>query len=147
MALVRRPAVSERRLLQLAIAIAGLVPVTAGFAGVFWGPSVFEPGAAGVSLDSHVRYLSGLLLGIGLAFWSFIPRIESVTTPARILTALVLIGGLARLLGLALHGMPSPGMAFGLVMELIVTPLLCLWQGRVARIARASCKEAASSAI
>lgn len=133
----RRPGYFERRMLQIAIAIAGIVPVAAGLAGVLLGPSVFESGAGGVSLDSHVRYLSGLLLGIGLAFWSFIPRIETATTPARILTALVVIGGLGRLLGWALHGAPSHGMAFGLAMELIVTPLLCLWQGRVARIAKA----------
>ena len=125
----------ERRALQIAIAIGGLVPVTAGLAGVLVGPSAFEPGAGGVSLDSHVRYLSGLLLGIGLVFWSFIPRIESVTGTVRILTLIIFIGGLARLLALALHGVPSPGMVFGLVMELVVTPLLCVWQGRIARIA------------
>ncbi|MFN0218415.1 MAG: DUF4345 domain-containing protein [Hyphomicrobium sp.] len=130
-----RPKFDERRVLQIAVAIAACVPVTAGLAGVAFGPSVFDSGVYGVSLDSHVRYLSGLLLGLGLAFWSFIPRIESATKPARILTLMVFIGGIARLLSLALHGAPSAGMLFGLGMELVVTPLLCLWQGRVARIA------------
>lgn len=127
----------ERRALQVAIAIGGLVPISAGLVGMLIGPSFFEPGfqvlPGGVSLDSHVRYLSGLLFGIGLCFWSFIPRIESVTAQVRMLTLLVFIGGLARLLGLFLHGVPSPRMVFGLGMELVVTPLLCLWQGRVAR--------------
>lgn len=128
----------ERRTLQVVIAAGGLVPVAAGLAGMLFGPMFFEPGLdfepGGVSLDSHVRYLSGLLFGIGLCFWSFIPRIESVTAQVRMLTLLVFIGGLARLLGLVLHGVPSPRMTFGLAMELVVTPLICVWQGRIARI-------------
>jgi hypothetical protein len=32
-----------------------------------------------ISSDSHLRYLSGLLLGIGLCFWSTVPRIEAKT--------------------------------------------------------------------
>ena len=123
------------RLLQIAVAVAALVPITAGLAGILGGPTVFGPGALGVSLDSHVRYLSGLLLGIGLAFWSFIPRITRVTDQVQLLTGLVVLGGLARLLSLILAGVPSAGMMFGLVMELVVTPALCLWQGRVARSA------------
>jgi len=45
---------------------------------------------------------------------------------------IVFIGGLARLLGLMLTGVPSLTMLGGLAMELVVTPLLCLWQTRVA---------------
>lgn len=126
----------ERRLLQLAVAVAAVVPVAAGLAGVLGGPAVFEPGAA-VEIDSHFRYLSGLLLGLGLAFWSFVPRMSEVTGAVRLLTAMVVLGGLARLLGLALHGAPSLGTMFALVMELFVTPAICLWQGRIARLARA----------
>jgi hypothetical protein len=44
----------------------------------------------------------------------------------------VVIGGLGRLLGLGLTGIPSLFMLGGLVMELAVTPLLCLWQTRIA---------------
>ena len=87
------------------------------------------------ALDSHVRYLSGLLLAIGLTFWSSIPRIEDRTTLVRLLTAMVVLGGLARAIGFSVSGWPGTGMAFGLAMELVVTPLLCLWQGRVARLA------------
>jgi Domain of unknown function (DUF4345) len=133
--LARRGSITEVRLLQIAVAVAALVPITAGLAGIVIGPTVFGPDARGVSLDSHVRYLSGLLLGIGLGFLSFIPRITNVTREVRLLTSLVVLGGLARLLSLLLLGVPSAGMMFGLVMELVVTPALCLWQSRVARIA------------
>ena len=62
-----------------------------------------------------------------------IPRIERQTTRFRALTFLVVTGGCARLISLAMAGTPSRPMLAALVMELVVTPLLCLWQGRIAR--------------
>jgi hypothetical protein len=85
-----------------------------------------------VSGDSHFRYLSGLLVGIGLCFWSAIPNIEIKTGRFRLLTLVVFVGGLGRLLGLVLTDVPSFLMLGGLVIELVVTPLICLWQTRIA---------------
>ena len=124
---------SERRALQIAVAIASLVPIFAGGAGVLLGLAMIPVDGAPIAADSHFRYLSGLLLGIGLAFVSTIPRIETHTARFRGLTAIVVVGGLGRLLSLALRGYPGKAMLFGLVMELAVTPALMLWQGRVAR--------------
>lgn len=123
---------TERRALQIAILIAGLVPVGAGLSGVLSGGSFVGADNLDISADSHMRYLSGLLLGIGLAFWAAVPTIERQTARARLLTAIVFIGGLARLIGLR-NGFPEGSMIFALAMELIVTPALCLWQTRVAR--------------
>ena len=88
---------------------------------------------AGPALDSHVRYLSGLLLAIGVAFWTTVPAIERRGDRFRLLTALVVTGGLGRLLGVVLRGWPPASMVFGLAMELVVTPLLCWWQWRLSR--------------
>lgn len=133
------PQTTERWLLQMAIAIAGLVPVLGGLAGIILGPSAFDPAVVGsIALDSHVRYLSGLLLGIGVTFWCLISTIERQTTLVRVLTAIVVLGGLARLIGAVSVGWPSGAMTFALSMELIVAPLLCLWQARIAQLARSS---------
>ena len=123
----------EALALRVAVALGGIVPVAAGLAGVVSGAAMLggHP-AANLTLDSHLRYLSGLLLGIGLGFWSSIPRIEQRTGRFRLLTALVVVGGLGRLFGILVEGLPPAPMLFGLAMELAVTPLLCLWQGRVA---------------
>ncbi len=126
------PSGQERRLLQVTVAVLALVPIGAGLAGIILGPDFAGPAAAHISVDSYFRYLSGLLLGIGLAFWSLIPNIEWQTRPFRLLTTIVFIGGLARLTGVFTQGVPGPEMLFGLTMELIVTPLLCVWQARVA---------------
>ncbi len=123
----------RRRALQAAIAVFGLIPVGAGLAGVLLGPRMVEHAAASLPLDSHYRYLSGLLLGIGLVYWSLIPSIERRGGAFRILTLVVFVGGLGRLGGGFASGLPDLPMQGALVMELVVTPLLCLWQSRVAR--------------
>lgn len=124
---------TERRALQVAIALLSLVPVAAGLAGVLEGPAMVDGPVGTASQDSHIRYLSGLLLAIGVAWWSVIPAVERHGARVRLLTALVVCGGVARLLSLAVVGVPSWPMVGGLVMELLVTPAIALWQARVAR--------------
>jgi Cu/Ag efflux pump CusA len=121
----------ERRLLQQSVAIVATIPVATGLYGVLFGQALTGD-AVSISAENHFRYLSGLLLGIGLCFWSTLPSIETHTGRFRLLTLLVVIGGLSRLIGLALTGLPSLFMLGGLIVELIVAPVLCLWQTRVA---------------
>ena len=47
---------------------------------------------------------------------------------------MVVVGGFARLISMAFVATPSLPMQLALLMELIVTPLLCLWQTRIARM-------------
>ncbi|MDP1747968.1 MAG: DUF4345 domain-containing protein, partial [Reyranella sp.] len=115
----------EKRALQISIVIAALLPVVAGL----WG--IMQDAPDGAWTGNHRRYLSGLLLAIGLGYWSAIPEIETMATRLRLLTALVAVGGLARLLGLALGDALTLPVASALIMELLVAPLLCLWQVRI----------------
>lgn len=117
---------SEKRTLQACVAVAGLVAVWAGAWGV-----LNDLGGHGGGLASHERYLSGLLLAIGLAFWTTVADIEGKTERFRLLTTLVVVGGISRLLGVALGDALSWPIGGALAMELLVAPLLCLWQGRV----------------
>ena len=119
--------------LQVAIAVGGLVPVGAGLAGVLAGPAMAGRQGVDASLDSHFAYLSGLLLAIGLAFWSAIPTIERRVGRVRLLTFMVAVGGLGRLISYWRVGAPGGPMQVALVMELAVTPAICLWQWRLQR--------------
>ncbi|HEX8578666.1 MAG TPA: DUF4345 domain-containing protein [Allosphingosinicella sp.] len=128
---------TERRLLQAVILLACLVPLLAGGAGVARGPAMLsgiDPGTGPLDLDSHFRYLSGLLLGMGIGFVICVRAIERRTAVFRALGLLAVLGGSARLYSALTIGLPGPGHIFGLFMELGTVPLLLLWQGRVARL-------------
>lgn len=123
------------RLLQMAVFLGAGVPVSAGLIGIIMGSGVIaSPDDFLLPIDSHFRYLSGLLLAVGLGFWLTIPHIEQQGIKFRLLTFIVFVGGLARLVSVYVHGWPSPPMIFGLCMELIVTPLLSYWQYRMAKL-------------
>jgi hypothetical protein len=128
-------ATAERRLLQAAVALAALVPLTMGTLSLIEGPAILRGvGAdAPADLDSHFRYLSGLLAGIGLGFATCIPAIERSGARFRLLGLIVVLGGLGRLASLVAVGTPGAGHLFGLGMELGIVPLLMLWQARYAR--------------
>ena len=122
--------------LQVVVAVLALVPVAAGLAGMLDGVELTGGsvvGLAGAATDSQFRYLSGLLFAIGLAFWSTVPRLPRQGRRFRLLTALVVIGGVGRLIGIVEVGSPTTSMLAGLAMELVVTPLLCVLQATVAR--------------
>lgn len=126
---------TERRLLQGAILVACVVPLSAGLAGVIEGPAMLRGATSGppTDLDSHMRYLSGLLFGIGIGFLACVPRIERRGAAFRLLGMIVVAGGLSRAVSLMEVGAPGMEHRLALAMELCVTPLLVVWQARIAR--------------
>lgn len=124
---------TERRLLQIVCSLGVLSPITFGTMGVLRGAEWLAKGPVPADLDSHFSYLSGLLLMIGLAIASCIPRIEAMGDRFRLLGMIVVLGGVARALSLVTVGSPSVGHLAGLGMELVVVPSLMLWQARVAK--------------
>ena len=124
----------EKRLLQIAVAVAGLIPVWAGMTGGLKGTLMLGD-FGDAALDSHYRYLSGLLLAIGVGYWSAIPDIERQGARFSLLTLMVVTGGFFRALGMIMAGSPGPVMTAALGVELILAPLLYLWRERVGRLA------------
>ncbi len=123
----------ETALLQATVAVLATVPVVAGIAGIVLGPGFV--GAVSpwpVDLDSHLRFLSGVFLAVGIAWYSCIPDIADKADRFRLLAAMTVAGGLARLASFAAVGAPSAGHLYGLGAELVVVPLLVLWQARIA---------------
>ncbi|MEO5866188.1 MAG: DUF4345 domain-containing protein [Sphingomonas sp.] len=124
----------EKRLLQIIVAIACVVPLSIGGQSVLQGPGFLgHPPVVPVDLDSHFRYISGIFLGVGIAFATCVPGIEMKGARFRLLGALVVCGGLSRVISLIAVGAPSRGHLFGFAMELGAVPLLMLWQAGFAR--------------
>jgi hypothetical protein len=133
----------ERRALQIILALLSLIPL-AGLA-LAWlrGPQFFFHGAPGSvpnALDNQFRYLAGVYVGaVTFGLWWAIPRIEERGAVLVLAAGAVVLGGIGRCVSMAAVGSPGdPGMMGGLVLELVVVPLLVLWQRRIARAATVS---------
>jgi hypothetical protein len=127
----------ERKLLQIAFALAGLALVGFGFAGVFFGANFLDL-SGNVVMDSYIRFLKGMLLAIGLIYWSSIPDIERHGERISLVTCILVVGAVPRLMAVIGHGVPTIGILISLTGELIAAPLLWLWQRRVAGAAQRS---------
>jgi hypothetical protein len=127
----------ERKLLQIAFALAGLALVGFGFAGVFFGANFLDL-SGNVVMDSYIRFLKGMLLAIGLIYWSSIPDIERHGERISLVTCILVLGAVPRLMAVIGHGVPTIGILISLAGELIAAPLLWLWQHRVAGAAQRS---------
>jgi hypothetical protein len=125
----------QRKLLQIAFAIAGLALVGFGLAGVFFGANFMDL-TGNVVMDSYVRFLKGMLLAVGLIYWSSIPDVERHGERISLVTFILLLGAVPRLMAVIGHGVPTIGIMVGLAGELIVAPLLWWWQRHVAVVAR-----------
>jgi hypothetical protein len=122
----------ERRAWQITVAILALIPIGSGILGALCGPRFLDQTLISADLDSHFRYLSGVLMALGFGFWTTLREPERKVARFGGLTCIVFLGGLARMLGFLAAGKPSLPMLGGLVMELVVTPQLFLWQLRLA---------------
>lgn len=126
---------TERRLFQGIVLLASIVPIAAGAAGVLVGPRMLHGlGNASADVESHFRYLSGLLLGIGGGFIACVADLDRRAGLYRALSLIVILGGLGRVLGAIEHGTPTTGAnRAAFIMELVVVPLLLLWLGKIER--------------
>src|SRR4051812_29340243 len=125
--------ISGKTALQLVVAVLAATPVVVGIEGIVSGPEFLHAVPPWpIDLDSHFRFLSGLFLAVGIAWYSCVSGIETKTERFRLLAACTFAGGLARLLSLFTTGVPSRGHIAGLCVELVAVPALVWWQARVA---------------
>lgn len=123
---------TERELLQIAVGFAAAVPFLAGLRGVIVGTPM-DVARAYVDLDSHYVYLSGILMGIGIAFWHCIRHIERKSSIFRALCGIVFLGGVCRIINWGGSDMPTWYSFAAMGMEIIVAPAMAWWHMRVAR--------------
>ncbi|WP_291296649.1 DUF4345 domain-containing protein [Elioraea sp.] len=115
---------TQGAMVAAAIAVAALVPLAAGVAGVATGFGFLGAGDLPIGAASHARYLSGLLLGLGLASLWCAARLGERRGVFATLCLVVIVGGAARAVGLVVDGMPPWEHVAALVMELGVVPAL-----------------------
>lgn len=121
------------RLFRIIVAILALIPISAGGAGVMYGLSFpgFVVVTANADAASHFRFLSGIFLAMGLAYWTVAIDLGNWLSRFQLLAALTIAGGVARGASLFADGAPSVGHLLGLGMELLVVPAMLLWSLRL----------------
>lgn len=76
---------TERGILQIVVGLLAGVPVLAGLEGVISGPAFLRSATPWpADLDSHMRFLSGMFLAIGMAWHTCIPHIGHKTQRFRL---------------------------------------------------------------
>lgn len=125
----------NKRLLQIVTVVLGVVPFITGIVGMF---GISDPIYADLHLptdallDSNLRFLSGLWLGLGVAVFWLIPNIEKNTVLFRVIWGMIFLGGIGRLLSMLYVGMPPIPFIGFTALEIIGAPLFIIWQSRVA---------------
>lgn len=122
----------ERRLLQIVLAIVGLVAITFGLTGVLFGTSLSGV-RLGVTMEGYVRFIKGVLVAVGLIYWSAIPQIEKRGERISLVTFILVLGAAGRLLSVIGHGFPTVGLLISLIGELVIVPLIWLWHRHLVR--------------
>jgi hypothetical protein len=80
--------------------------------------------------DSHVRFLGGLWLGVGLFFILASTNLSKYRSALLVVLALIFLGGLARLTQMDLDTTLGPKIVGSFVAELVVIPILYFWLSR-----------------
>ncbi|MGO9703016.1 MAG: DUF4345 domain-containing protein [Xanthobacteraceae bacterium] len=127
----------ERRALQIVTVILGLVPVATGLIGM---SGIGDPIYASMGLpanpllDSNLRFFAGVWLGLGLAIFWLVPKIEQHTLLFRVIWGMIFIGGIGRIVSMLFVGLPPAPFIGFTILEIVGAPVFVIWQRRIARM-------------
>ena len=122
------------RLLQALTGVLALIPILTGAITMM---GVHDPLYAALDLpgnpllDSNLRFLGGVWLGLGLAAFWMVPRLRAQTVLFRVVWGAIFIGGLGRLLSMLVVGWPPAPLIAFTVLEIVGAPLFVGWHARV----------------
>ncbi|MFF5205668.1 DUF4345 domain-containing protein [Streptosporangium sp. NPDC000396] len=128
--------VLSRRALQTAVVLLGLVVLGTAVNDIAFGPAALPDHAqtqVNATLDSNYRFFAGVWFALGIVMLTLARRVEHSGPALRAVCGAVFLGGLARVLSLAVAGPPHPLFAAFIGVELLTPLVLVVWQSRLAR--------------
>ncbi|MEU8816201.1 DUF4345 domain-containing protein [Actinoplanes sp. NPDC048796] len=121
----------NRRILLILVAVLGAIPIVTGVTAVVGGLSFSPDDTSGTAyFDSEYRFLGVWWTAAGVLLWWSLraPRRRAAVT--RALLGVMVLGGVARLLGVILTGLPPVPFRVSMAVELLVIPVLLVWHRR-----------------
>jgi hypothetical protein len=135
------PPVAEQsgsRTFRRVMRVLAAVPLLIGLAHVVFGVAMdaqlgaLAPGAASDPvLDSQNRFFGGTFAGYGVLLYLGLTDLKRYAVVFRIAGCGIAFGGVARLVSIALRGLPPLPVLGLIVVELVVVPLLLGWHARI----------------
>jgi Domain of unknown function (DUF4345) len=123
------------RVIRVCTVLLGLTAVAIGGVGFWFGNRNPAFGvhdlADPAKLDTALRYFAGLWLAIGLAALWISSRLERERTLFVALWGMVFLGGVGRVISLVTVGSPGAMFLFFMCVELLASPALIVWHGRI----------------
>lgn len=86
-----------------------------------------------IVLDNNLRFYGGIWLALGLAALWVAPRLNKEAALFRAIFGAVFIGGIGRVLSMALAGLPPTEFVAYACVEIIVPPVFVYWHYRIIR--------------
>ncbi|MFI5937521.1 DUF4345 domain-containing protein [Actinoplanes sp. NPDC051494] len=123
---------TSRKALLVTLTALGVVPVLTGAAGVIGGLRLSPDDTTTTPyFDSEYRFISVWWLAAGVLLWWSLRRPQPRAAVTRGILAVMVLGGLARLLGVVLAGPPPVPFLVAMAVELLGVPALLVWHRRV----------------
>jgi hypothetical protein len=123
-----------RRLFQGFLVMFGLIAIGISLAHLAVGPEAIIGGSAvNPTSDGEDRFYAGLFGCYGVALLWCARGVEHKQVYVNVLAAVLLVGGIGRLIALILVGPPDPFFVAMLVLELVLPPVMVLAAKRVAQ--------------
>jgi hypothetical protein len=123
--------------LQAVNAVLALLTITVAAGSLIFGAAspVYEPAILPVpaALDSNLRFLGGVGVGLGTILLLITPRIERHTSVFRAVWSCAMLGGIGRLVSAGIAGVPSPAFLIFAIIEVLGVPVLLYWQSQLAK--------------
>ena len=109
--------------------VVGAWHALAGIGTLPWLGAASPPAGSWIAtLDSQDRFYGGAFMGYGALLLAYLRDPGRLRQAFQIVVVAVLIGGLARLIGVAVHGWPPPLVMALHAIELIASPVLLFWE-------------------
>lgn len=124
----------SRKILQILMTVLGLVPTITGALTMM---GINDPLFADLHLphsallDSDLRFLGGVWLGLGITVLINIRQIEKHFELYRILWGMIFLGGIGRLLSMIIIGLPPIPFIGFTVLEIVGAPIFVYWHKKI----------------